>query len=99
MKLKIKKSMFVLSVVAGCASAVDMEPELAEEPVDDPIYSMCLTDEQQALVGRSEAEARLVLPGNARIIAPDALITQDYLPNRVNADLNSKGVVTRVWCG
>lgn len=99
MKFRIKNALFAVIVLAGCASTSDVQPDAVEEPVDDPLYTSCLTEEQQALVGRSEAEARVVLPGNARIIGPDTLITQDYIPNRVNADLNSSGTVTRVWCG
>ena len=99
MKVKIKNALLAVIILAGCASTAEVEPKAVEEPVDDPLYTSCLTEEQNALVGGSEAEARLLLPGTARIIGPDTLITQDYIPNRVNADLNSKGIVTRVWCG
>lgn len=65
----------------------------------DAVAYACLTDEQRALAGTPLAQASATLPSNTRILRPDTLATQDYLPNRVNADVDGKDVVTRVWCG
>ena len=32
-------------------------------------------------------------------IPPGMMVTKDYWPDRVNVDLDVRGVVTRVWCG
>ncbi|MEX0339737.1 MAG: I78 family peptidase inhibitor [Arenibacterium sp.] len=65
----------------------------------DAVAYACLSDEQRALVGQPVSVAIPVLPENARILRPDALYTQDYRPTRINADVDDKEIVTRVWCG
>jgi hypothetical protein len=59
----------------------------------------CLTDEQRNLRGQPLAQALPVLPANVRILRPETIFERDYRPNRVNADVDGKEIVTRVWCG
>lgn len=66
---------------------------------EPPVYSACLSEAQKALPGRPASAAAPLLPSNARIIPPDGLVTQDYLPGRVNVNTDSAGIITRVWCG
>lgn len=63
------------------------------------VLTACLSEEQKSLVGQPVSQARAALPSTARIIGPDDIFVQDYRPNRMNADYNAQGVVTRMWCG
>ncbi|MEX0337729.1 MAG: hypothetical protein AB3N11_01690 [Arenibacterium sp.] len=65
----------------------------------DAVAYACLSDVQREQVGKPISDAVSVLPANARILRPDTLYTQDYLPNRINADVDGNEIVTRVWCG
>lgn len=59
----------------------------------------CPTEEQMALVGQDIDAVQETLPEQSRIIPPDTAVTQDFLADRVNVDLDEDGVVIRVWCG
>ena len=37
--------------------------------------------------------------GPVRIIAPGSAVTMDYRADRLNADLDAAGRITRLWCG
>ncbi|WP_370300768.1 hypothetical protein [Pseudooceanicola sp.] len=63
------------------------------------VLEACLEESQKLLVGQPVAQARLTLPATARIIGPDDIYVQDYRPERLNADYNAQGIVTRLWCG
>lgn len=44
--------------------------------------------------------ARLQKIGKAyRVLQPDAMMTMDYSADRVNLELDEKGLIRRVWCG
>ncbi len=86
-------------VLAGCASAPEPIAPEADPFADNPTATACLSEEQKALVGQSAAVAEAQLPAAARILAPDTVYEQNYLPNRVNADLDRRGTVVRMWCG
>jgi hypothetical protein len=34
-----------------------------------------------------------------RIIPPNSAVTMDHRPDRLNVDLDEKGIITRIWCG
>ena len=34
-----------------------------------------------------------------RIIPPNSAVTMDHRPDRLNVDVDDKGVITRIWCG
>lgn len=90
----------VVAGLAGCATAP--APTLDAKPgpfAENPTLTACLRDAQKALVGQTAAVARAQLPQSARIIAPDTVFEQTYLPNRINADLDRRGTVVRMWCG
>ncbi|MEX0279618.1 MAG: I78 family peptidase inhibitor [Arenibacterium sp.] len=88
-----------LDVPDGTGSGVPIAAGGATLLAADAVAYACLSDEQKALVGQPISVAMPVLPENARILRPDSLYTQDYRPNRINADVDGKEMVTRVWCG
>ena len=62
--------------------------------------SACQAELWQRLVGMSEAEVRQeALPETYRVVAYDAIITQEYLPDRLTIHLDRNGDVFRVVCG
>ena len=88
-----------LDVPEGTGSGVPVAAGGTTLVAADAVAYACLSDEQRALVGQPISEAMPVLPENARILRPDSLFTQDYRPNRINADVDGKEIVTRIWCG
>lgn len=92
------------STNAAASGAADAETGAlgdvsGETETGSAVELACLSDEQRALVGVPIGEAQASLPADTRVIAPGALVTQEYNPLRVNADIDSNTVVTRVWCG
>ena len=62
--------------------------------------SACQAEMWQHLIGMSEAEATAEdLPEKVRVVPFQALVTMDYLPDRLNLHLDRSGVVFRVVCG
>lgn len=51
-------------------------------------------DEPTVEAARSAANARTV-----RLIPPGTAITQDYVPDRLNVELDADDRITRLWCG
>ena len=102
MNWSTKQTILALMVVAGCTQVPVSEPVPVPAPLpeeEDPNLTLCLKDEQRALVGQPESVARATLPPDSRIHPAGSLIAQDYLPFRFNADLDANGIVVRVWCG
>lgn len=86
----MKRMVFVLGVVAltGCV--------LAEEPA----VSTCGAGAMQGQIGKDRSIlAAMSFPAGTRIIEPGMMITEDYRPERLNIDLDDKGLIARVWCG
>ena len=68
-----------------------------ERPKPD---SACQAERWQSLIGRTETDARREpLPEVVRVIPYQGMVTQDYLPERLNIYLDSMGMVFRVTCG
>lgn len=57
----------------------------------------CNADNWKDLVGQPEAAVHSVL-GNLRIVRADEPVTKDFNPNRLNAEIDSTGRVTRFAC-
>lgn len=87
-----------LAVAVGCGGS-SFAASGSNTVAGDTELSNCLTEELIGLVGQDEVAARAVVPELARIIPPNSAVTQDFRPDRVNVDLDEKGIVTRVWCG
>jgi len=86
---------FGFLALAACeASTKPPVPERAPPP------DTCNAAEHEGLIGQDVTvlEQNLLL-GPVRIIRPGQLITQDYLPERVNFNVNAADKVTSVRCG
>jgi hypothetical protein len=62
--------------------------------------SGCQAERWQNLIGMTSAEAQgQDLPGGARVLEWGSIVTQEYLPTRMNVHLDQGGRVFRVICG
>ncbi len=66
----------------------------------DVAEKLCDADGWASLTGAARADIPVDrLPKPHRIVGPDDLITQDFLPERLNIYLDRNGAVYRVACG
>ena len=42
---------------------------------------------------------KALLPERTRIIPPGTAVTMDYIPDRLNLEVDDQGLITRVYCG
>jgi Peptidase inhibitor I78 family len=88
------KRLLIVLALAGCTEAI------AEVETGDATEESCGLAEVEALVGESLAAVTMpAREGPVRVIEPGQAITMDFNPSRLNIDLDSAGVITRVWCG
>ena len=59
---------------------------------------VCPAPAFQGFVGQPYTNTRIEWP-DLRIIRPGDMVTEDYLENRLNVDLDENEVITRIWCG
>ncbi len=86
-----------LVVLAACTEETPPDPPI-DQPVEDT--TACGGGPDSNLVGQSvDVLAAMTFPGPIRVIRPGMLITQEYNPKRMNLDVDSKGIIIRVWCG
>ncbi|WP_208352202.1 I78 family peptidase inhibitor [Pseudaestuariivita rosea] len=88
----IMKRYLLLMTLAACTPVP--EPETPED------LASCKADEFPFLIGQTTddlEETKILQP--VRIIRPGAIVTQDYLPQRMNIHVNNAGTVTRLSCG
>ena len=84
-----------LSLVSGCnpdAAALDVNDR-------DAPYScaeMLMLDLEGVDVATLDTT---VLPERRRIIPPGSAVTMDYIPDRLNLEVDETGIITRVYCG
>lgn len=88
---------FTLVLLAACTQETPPEPQ-SKLPIEDTIS--CGVGPDRNLVGQSvDVLAAMTFPGPVRVIRPGMLIAQDYNTKRLNLDVDSKGIIIRVWCG
>ncbi|MEM1397167.1 MAG: I78 family peptidase inhibitor [Pseudomonadota bacterium] len=78
----------VCAAISGCSSE---EPSIAADE--------CGADGYASLIGTAIAAATLPAELNYRVIGPDTVVTQDFLPERLNIYTDADGVVTELKCG
>lgn len=62
--------------------------------------SACMAERWQHLIGATQAQVSAEnLPNNVRVIEWGGMVTQDYVPARMNVHLDQNGRVYRVICG
>jgi hypothetical protein len=67
---------------------------------DEGESSACEAEHWQQLIGMTMADAQAQdLPDATRIVEWGGMVTQDYVPSRMNVHLDQNGRVYRVICG
>jgi hypothetical protein len=84
-------------LLAACVSSE--EPVVAPLPAPEDVAS-CKGDDHLDLIGQpaTALETRLIL-GAVRLVRPHSIVTQEYLPQRINFDINSAEVISGIRCG
>ncbi len=82
-------------LLAACAQGAD--ESLADE--NGPDLRSCNGQEWLAFVGQPAAQLDDKLPKTARVIGPDAAVTQDFRPDRINVDVDEAGTIIGIRCG
>lgn len=59
----------------------------------------CGASGYQGLVGTPIAAATFPADLDDRVIAPGTAVTMDYVPTRINFELDDAGKITRIYCG
>ena len=73
-------------------------PEVARQQAEAAVAE-CKAVELLDRVGQPGRGVEADLPAGSRVIEPGSIVTQDYLPQRINVDLDEAGNITRIWCG
>ncbi len=81
--------------VVGCAA-----PEVELPPAPTPQSDTCGAAPYTRLIGQdaTELERELILR-QVRIIRPGDLVTQDFVPTRINFVVGPAGRIARIYCG
>lgn len=92
----------------GSSEEILAEPwRVADRPIagdranlPQPDKPKCEAQAWTGLLGRTMDELQaMALPQSKRVLAHDALYTDDYVPSRLNIQFDDQGRVARVWCG
>jgi len=96
-----------LAPSGAVAPAENQAAEGGDAPVDSGIRGLqerepdvCGASAFQVLVGQpAEAAANLPTDKPVRVIPFGAIVTQEYIPNRINVRLDPEGIILRIDCG
>lgn len=65
-----------------------------------PAPAACDATPYQQWIGKDASSLISIdTPDNMRVIRPDAAVTVDFDPSRLNVETNQRGVITAVRCG
>jgi hypothetical protein len=99
-------SLFTLLALAGCAtSSPDKAAAPATAPASAAADGRCDSDTAKYTLGQFATPALLQQAQKrsgaqiARILKPGDVMTLEYRPERLNLNVDGKGLVTRVNCG
>ena len=81
--------MVAILAVAGCKS------ETSSNAVDDT--DLCGASGLQSLVGQPFSED--AFSGDWRVIRPGLAVTQEYIAERLNVEVDENDVIVRINCG
>ena len=95
----------LLLALAACATTAPSSGGSAAAPVSPDAYPQGLDDTCGAvsyavLIGQdSTALERILILREVRVIRPGSIVTQDYVPARLNFRINAAGNISELSCG
>ncbi len=76
------------------------DPQAAEEEDETPVAARCDASRWQGLLGQDVAGLdRRLLPNPYRVIPEGAMVTQDFVANRLNLELDAESIIVNIRCG
>lgn len=106
------KRVYVGVMMAGLLAACDPAsppvsgPSSEEAPARNvqvqsaPDLSLCEANRYQYLTGqKGTALERVLIMREMRVIRPGMMVTMDFRPTRLNFEINTHGLIERVFCG
>lgn len=93
----MKRSFLILALFASLAACRDEDNGTTTENED-----ACNASGYQSLIGQDETAVTQagIEPGRkARVFGPGDAVTMDFVPDRINVELDEAGQVVRVYCG
>lgn len=88
-------------IIGGLALASGCTPEEEASNVNDRDTPYSCTEMLTIDLEGVDVETidESVMPERTRIIPPGTAVTMDYIPDRLNLEVDSQGQITRVYCG
>lgn len=88
---------------AACAPApragTSVEAQMPQTAAEATARDACGASRFRHLIGtRLDAIDRSALPEGARLLTPDAIVTQDFRPDRLNVMSGTDGLVSSLSC-
>lgn len=98
------RAILALCAFAGCAVPTQNTPgteRILLSPTQlTSVVTSCQAAQFQRLVGVTHDDLlQTRILGPVRVIRPNQAVTTDFLPNRLNIELDEEETVTRVTCG
>ena len=94
--MTLRFASLALMLLAACVA----EPAFRGPPVPEPAEDSCDARPHGGRIGEPAAALEKVLIlGRVRVIRPDTPVTMDFVPERINFDLDGADVIRRIWCG
>lgn len=85
------KRLIPFAIFAACAAA---------QPLPQESRDTCDAYDSRALIGQdATALEKVLILGMVRVIRPGDVITQDFLPERINFMIGPKERITAISCG
>ena len=90
----MKKMLLILPLLAACTPAPIAAPDGRQIGGD-----ACGASHYSDKIGGSLGNARFPANSEMRLINPGERVTQEYIPTRLNVEINGEGQIIAVTCG
>lgn len=89
-----------LPLIFLAACAVPDAAPIVGKPVPSGIDDTCGATAHASVVGQdATALEKVLILGQVRVIRPGSVVTQDYVPERINFHVGSDNVLDQIICG
>lgn len=87
---------FILLFLAGCAATTPPKSDPVPAPTDDT----CQGAQYERLIGQdATALERVLILRQVRVIRRGDVVTQDFVPQRLNFNINVANRIASITCG
>jgi hypothetical protein len=90
----MKKMLLILPLLAACTPAPTAAPDGRQIGGD-----ACGASQYADKIGQSLGSARFPPNSEMRLINPGEMVTQEYIPTRLNVEIDGPGRIVAVTCG